>query len=68
MFGGHVKGLLDALTNRHRRHDDDELRPSVSLVQLHERFDVDVRLAGTRLHLNVEVRRTDRRLTVLQDL
>ena len=66
VLGCHVERLLHALADRHRRHDHDELAPAVALVQLHDRLDVDVGLAGPRLHLDVEVRSAGRGLTVLQ--
>ena len=55
VLGGDVEGLLDALADRDARDNDDVLRPAVALVQLHDRLDVDVRLARPGLHLDVEV-------------
>ena len=50
----HLKRLLDALADGDRRHHYDELRPTVTLVQLKHCLDVDVSLAGTGLHLNIQ--------------
>jgi len=41
------------------RHDDDELAPAMPLVQLENRLDVAVGLAGARLHFDVQVHRGD---------
>lgn len=49
-----LKRLPHALTDRDTRHNDDKLRPAVALVQLEHRLDVDIGLAGTSLHLDVE--------------
>ena len=53
------KRLLHALADGDARHDDDELAPAVALVQLEDRLDVAVGLAGAGLHLDVEIDRGD---------
>ena len=53
---GDLERLHDALTDRDGGDDDDVLAPSVAPVQLHDRLDIDVGLAGACLHLDVEVR------------
>ena len=56
VLGRHIECLLHALADRDRGHDHNVLRPPVPLVQLHDRLDVDVGLAGPGLHLNVQIR------------
>ena len=55
MLLGDLERLVDALLDRHRRHDDHELGEAVALVQLEDRAQVDVGLAGAGLHLDGEV-------------
>ena len=55
MIVRHLERLVDAFLDRDRRHDDDELGKSVALVQLEDRAQIDVGLAGSRLHLHGEV-------------
>ena len=57
----HREALLHPFADRHTRHHHDELRPAVSPVQLEHRLDVAVGLAGTGLHLHVEVHPAGRR-------
>ena len=52
---GDLERLVDALLDRHRGHHDDELGEAVALVQLEDRAQVDVGLAGAGLHLHGEV-------------
>ena len=54
MIGSDLEGLLYALTDGDARHDNDKLAPSISFVQLKHGFDVNIGLAGTSLHLNVQ--------------
>ena len=49
-----MEGLIHALADRHARHNDDEFREAVSLVQLEDRFGVDVGLACAGFHLHAE--------------
>ena len=49
-----------ALADRDVRDDDNELRKPVALVQLEDRAQVDVGLAGTGLHLDREVQTVER--------
>ena len=46
-----------ALANRDARHDDHELAEPVLQMELGDRADVDVGLAGAGLHLDAEVER-----------
>ena len=46
-----LERFVDTLFNRNRRHDDDEFVETVAFIQLENRAQVDVRLAGPRLHL-----------------
>ena len=50
-----LERLVDAFLDRHRRHDDHELGEAVPLVQLEDRAQIDVGLAGAGLHLDREV-------------
>ena len=66
---GDLQRLVDAFLDGHRRHHDDELGEAVALVQLEDRAQVDVGLAGAGLHLNREVagrQRAGRRQAVAQ--
>ena len=54
MVHGDLKALFHALTDRDRRHDYDKLRPPVSLIQLEHGLDINVGLAGTRFHFNIQ--------------
>ena len=56
-----LEGLGHALPDSDAGDHHDELAPAVALVQLEHRLDVTVGLAGARLHLDVEVHRTDGR-------
>src|ERR1035437_5632611 len=42
-------------TNRHTRHNDDKLTEAVDLVQLENRAEVDIGLAGAGFHFYGEV-------------
>jgi hypothetical protein len=55
MVGGEFERREHALADRHARHHHDELAPAVPPVQLEDGLDEHVRLAGARLHLDVEV-------------
>ena len=52
-----LERFMNALANRDARHDDDELAPPKSLVQLEHRLDVAVGLASARFHFDVEIDR-----------
>ena len=47
--------FVDTFLDGDRRHDDDEFGEAVALVQLEDRAQVHVGLAGPRLHLHAEV-------------
>ncbi len=49
-----IEGLLDALTDSDTRHNNNELGPTVTLVQLEHSLDIDIGLTRTRLHLDIE--------------
>ena len=55
MLARGLEALEDALADGDARHDDDELGDAVAAVQLVDGADVDVGLAGARLHLDGEV-------------
>lgn len=55
MLLGVLEALVDALTDGHARHHDDELRPAVEAVQLEHRLRVDLGLARAGLHLHIEL-------------
>ena len=57
MFFHAFKAFSHALADCHAGHHDDELGEAVFLVQLVDRADVDVGLAGARLHLDVQLAR-----------
>ncbi len=63
-----LKGLVHALANGDGRHDNDELRPAVVLVQFIHRLDVGVGLADTRFHLNRQIVATFQSLGRLQQI
>ena len=50
-----LQGLIDALADGYRRHNDDVLAPAVALVQLVHGLDVCIGLTGAGLHLNGQV-------------
>ena len=50
-----LKGLVHALADGDRRHDDDELHPSVPLVEFVDGLDVGVGFADARLHFDRKV-------------
>ena len=52
---GDLERLVDALLDGNGRHHDHELGEAVALVQLKDGSQVDVGLAGSRLHLDGEV-------------
>ena len=52
---GHLERLVDALLDGDGGHDDDELGEAVPAIQLEDAAQVDVGLAGARLHLDGEV-------------
>lgn len=52
---GALEGLDYALANGHARHDDDELREPVLLVELENGPNIDIRLARSGLHLHREI-------------
>ena len=54
MIGSDLKGLLYTLTNGNARNNNDEFAPTISLIQLEHSFDVNIGLASTGLHLNVQ--------------
>ena len=55
----HLKRLVDPLLDRDRRYDNDELGEAIAPVELKNRTQVDVRLAGTGFHLHGEVAGVD---------
>ena len=59
MILGDLEGLVDTLLDRDRWDHDDELREPEALVQLEDRAQVHIGLAGPRLHLHREVRRVE---------
>ena len=54
MVHGDLKALFHALADGDGRHDHDELRPAVALVQLEHGLDVHIGLARARLHLHIQ--------------
>ena len=55
-----LERLVDALLDGNRRHHDHELGEAEAPVQLEDRAQVDVGLAGAGLHLDGEVARGQR--------
>ena len=55
MLAHSLKGLGNTLTNGDRRHDDDELEPTVAFIELHDGTDIGVGLTRPCLHLDGEV-------------
>ena len=55
MILGNLERLVDHLLDGDGRYDDDELGEAVAFVQLEDRAQVDISLAGPRLHLHSEV-------------
>ena len=51
----HLDALEDAFADRDARHDDNEFLETVGLVQLEDRPEIDVSLAGSGLHLHREL-------------
>ena len=60
MLSCDLKGFMNTLANRHRRHNDDELREPILPVKLEDRLRIDIGLAGARLHLDAKLRRRSR--------
>ena len=54
VVGGDLKGLLYALTDCNRGNDHDKLTPTVLLVQLEHRLDIDIGLARAGFHFNIK--------------
>jgi len=52
---GNLQGLVHAFLDRHGGDHNHELRESITLVQLEDRTQVDVSLAGAGLHFHGEV-------------
>ena len=50
-----LERFIDALADGDGRHDDDELAPAVTLVQLIHRFDVGIGFARAGFHFNREI-------------
>ena len=50
----HGKALVDSFTDGNAGHYDDELAPSVQLVEFEHGFDIDVSLPSTSLHLDIQ--------------
>ena len=46
--------LLHALANRNARHDHDELRPAILLIQFEHGLDIHIGLSCARFHLHIE--------------
>ena len=61
MLFHHVDALEHALADGDARHDDDEFPEAVGLVQLENRAEIDVGLAGAGLHLDGELAALKRR-------
>ena len=57
---GDLERLVNALLDRHRRDDDDELGEAITAVQLEDRAQVDVGLARAGFHLDGEIARGQR--------
>lgn len=55
MFFEHTERLGHTLADSDARHNNDELRPVVELVEFKHRLNIDVGLACTGFHLDVEV-------------
>ena len=51
----HLKRLVNALADGDRRHDHDELRPTVGLIQLVHGLDVGIGFSDAGLHLDGQV-------------
>ena len=52
---GDFQRLGHAFTDGDARHHDDELAPTVLLVQLENSLDVAIRLASAGFHLDIEI-------------
>ena len=60
MICGNFKGFFHTFTDGNAGHDHNKLAPTVTLIQLEHRFDVNVSLAGTGLHLDIQRAATQR--------
>ena len=60
MIGSDLKRLLYTLTDGNARNNNDEFAPTIPLVQLEHGLDVNIGLARTGLHLNVQRASTQR--------
>ena len=54
----HFETFGDAFADGDTRHHHDELAPTISLVQLEHRLDIDIRLAGAGFHFDVKVHKS----------
>ena len=64
-----LEGAFDAFADGDARHDDDIFRPAKPFVQFEDGLDIDVGLAGPRLHLDVQraaAQRLRKRVRLLQ--
>ena len=55
----HFKRLFDPFANSDARHYDDEFGKPVAFIELEHRFDIHIRLARARLHLYIQIDRTE---------
>ena len=54
VVGSNLKGLLYTFTDGDRRHNNDELAPTVSLVEFEHSLDIHIGLTSTSFHLNIK--------------
>ena len=55
VFFEHTERLGNSLADSDAWHNDDKLRPAVEFVEFKHRFDIDISLACTGFHLDIEV-------------
>ncbi|MNG39807.1 hypothetical protein D3C84_1280840 [compost metagenome] len=55
MIFGDLQGLVDALLDRNRGHDNNELGKAVALIQLKDAAQIYVGLSRTGLHFDGKV-------------
>lgn len=55
MLLGDLKGLVNALSDGHRRHHNDKLGKPILAVQLKDGLGVNIGLAGAGFHLDTEL-------------
>ena len=60
MICGDLKGFFHTFADGNAGHNYNKLAPTVTLIQLEHRFDVNIGLAGTGLHLDIQRAATQR--------